>query len=70
MNMDFPSVPALANLERKLSEMLSDYQRLREENHELRQQLAVRVDEVARLNTRLDSAAQRLELLIERLPES
>jgi uncharacterized protein (TIGR02449 family) len=69
MTKEIASVSALPNLERSVHEMLADYQRLRGENSELRQQLAVRTDEVARLNARLEKAASRIETLIEHLPE-
>jgi uncharacterized protein (TIGR02449 family) len=68
MDKEIRNVPALSALEQNVSEMLNDYQRLRQENRDLRAQLAARVDDVAKLNGRLNSAAQQLETLIRHLP--
>jgi uncharacterized protein (TIGR02449 family) len=68
MDKEIRHVPALSALEQNINDMLSDYQRLRQENRDLRAQLAARVDDVAKLNMRLNNAAQKLETLIRHLP--
>jgi cell division protein ZapB len=43
---------------------------LREENRELRQQLAVRTDENVRLGEKLGAAKSRIEALLKQIPET
>jgi len=43
---------------------------LREENRELRQQLAQRTDENARLAEKLGAAKSRIEALLKQIPET
>ena len=43
---------------------------LREENRELRQQLAHRTDENARLAEKLGAAKSRIEALLKQIPET
>jgi len=43
---------------------------LREENRELRQQLASRTDENARLTEKLNAAKTRIEALLKQIPET
>ena len=43
---------------------------LREENRELRQQLANRTDEVARIAEKLTAAKSRIEALLTQIPET
>ena len=58
-----------ASLETKVAQFVNLCERLRAENMDLRQQLAVAQGEAKRLNERLDSAREKLALLIERLPD-
>jgi cell division protein ZapB len=46
------------------------FQRLRAENHELRQNVATRADEVKRLSEKLDQAKTRIEALLAQIPEA
>jgi uncharacterized protein (TIGR02449 family) len=59
----------LASLEQKLSQLLDFCQRLRRENHALRQRLAKEQDRNKLLAERLEGARTRLSSLIERIPE-
>ena len=43
---------------------------LREENRDLRQQLAARTDENARLTEKLNAARTRIEALLKQIPET
>jgi cell division protein ZapB len=43
---------------------------LREENRDLRQQLAARTDESSRLNEKLNAARTRIEALLKQIPET
>ena len=60
----------LNELEGKVQALASLCQRLRHENRELRQQLASTQQENARLNEKVGFAAQRLEALLQSIPES
>lgn len=55
--------------EDKLAHFIKLFARLREENNELRQNLASKTDEVKRLNEKLEAAKTRIGALIEKLPE-
>jgi cell division protein ZapB len=59
----------LKSLEQKINEVAEYCQRLRADNHQLRQQLASVLDENQRLGQKIDSATSRLENLINQLPE-
>lgn len=57
------------DFESKLNHFVQLFQRLRSENNELRQQLAVKTDETRRLEEKLDQARDRVEGLLKQLPE-
>jgi cell division protein ZapB len=67
-----PDIPAVEtefnSLEAKVSQFVSLCERLREENHDLRQQLAAAKSDAKRLNEKIDGAKARLEGLLSRLP--
>ena len=56
------------SLETKVAQFVSLCERLRAENHELRQQLAAARSDAKRLNEKIDGAKARLEGLLSRLP--
>ena len=56
------------SLEAKVAQFVALCERLRAENVELRQQLAVAQNDARRLNDKIDGAKSRLEGLINRLP--
>lgn len=60
----------LKSLEHKLSQLVDFCQRLRDENHELRQQLATEQNHTKQLHEKLSGAKTRLESLLNRIPES
>ena len=60
----------LDGLEEKLSQLVRRLEALREENRELRQQLANRTDENARLGEKLGAAKSRIEALLKQIPET
>ena len=60
----------LKSLEQKLSQLVGFCQRLREENHTLRQQVVQEQNQNKHLNDKLEGAKQRLENLLEKIPES
>ena len=60
----------LAALEEKLAQVVQRLKVLREENRELRQQLASRTDENARLGEKLNAARSRIEALLKQIPET
>jgi cell division protein ZapB len=60
----------LSDLEEKLAQMVLRLKTLREENRELRQQLATRTDEGARLAEKLAAAKSRIEALLKQIPET
>jgi uncharacterized protein (TIGR02449 family) len=60
----------LTALEAKLEALLKAHSHLRRENHDLRQQLLTRNDEVARLSARIAEARERVERLLKVIPES
>jgi len=59
----------LNSLDEKLSQLVQLCHRLRTDNHELRQQLAAAQNESKRLRDKIESARERLENLLNRLPE-
>jgi len=62
--------PELDVLEAKLAQLVQRLEALREENRELRQQLATRTDESARLGEKLGAAKSRIEALLKQIPET
>jgi cell division protein ZapB len=57
-----------SSLEVKVAQFVSLCERLRAENHDLRQQLAVARTDARRLHEKIDGAKARLEGLLSRLP--
>ena len=57
-------------LEERLAQLVQRLEALRGENRELRQQLAQRTDENARLAEKLASAKTRIEALLKQIPET
>ena len=57
------------SLESKVAQFVGLCERLRTENHDLRQQLAAARNDAKRLNERIDGAKLKLERLLERLPD-
>ena len=57
-----------SSLEAKVAQFVTLCERLRTENHELRQQLAVARTDARRLHEKIDGAKARLEGLLSRLP--
>ena len=62
--------PEFDALEDKLAQLVRRLEALREENRELRQQLANRTDENARLSEKLAAAKSRIEALLTQIPET
>lgn len=62
--------PELDVLEAKLAQLVQRLEALRDENRELRQQLAMRADENARLGEKLGAARSRIEALLKQIPET
>jgi uncharacterized protein (TIGR02449 family) len=60
----------LADFETRLNHFVQLFQRLRSENNELRQQIAMRTDEARRLEERLEEARSRIEALLRQIPET
>jgi cell division protein ZapB len=60
----------LSALEEKLAQVVQRLKVLREENRDLRQQLAARTDENSRLNEKLNAARTRIEALLKQIPET
>lgn len=58
-----------ASLETKVAQFVGLCDRLRAENHDLRQQLASAKNDAKRLNERIDGAKAKLENLLSRLPD-
>ena len=58
----------LKQLEAKAARAVEQCDRLRAENQDLRQQLALRTDEVKRLTDKLDESRRRIEALLARMP--
>jgi cell division protein ZapB len=57
-------------LEERLAQVVQRLEALRGENRELRQQLAQRTDENARLAEKLVAAKTRIEALLKQIPET
>lgn len=57
-----------SSLEAKVAQFVSLCERLRAENQDLRQQLALAHTDARRLNEKIDGAKARLEGLLSRLP--
>jgi len=57
------------SLESKVAQFVGLCERLRAENHDLRQQLASARNDAKRLNERIEGAKQKLENLLARLPD-
>jgi cell division protein ZapB len=62
--------PELSALEERLAQLVQRLDQLREENRDLRQQLANRTDESARLAEKLNAAKSRIEALLKQIPET
>ena len=60
----------LKGLEQKISQLVGFCQRLREENHGLRQQVVQEQNQNKHLNDKLLGAKQRLQRLLDQIPES
>ncbi len=60
----------LLALEQRLDQILEHFARMRDENQELRTRAAGLVSENRRLREKVDAAAERVESLLEGLPES
>ena len=59
----------LSTLENKLAQLIQLAQRLREENHQLRQELANALSQGRKSDDKIAGARIRLERLLTRLPE-
>ncbi|HKU69522.1 MAG TPA: hypothetical protein VJQ51_01665 [Burkholderiales bacterium] len=59
----------LKSLERKLGQFVELCQRLRADNQELRQQLASAMSDNKELNDKIGTATNRLEALLQQIPE-
>lgn len=57
------------SLEAKVAQFVGLCERLRSENHDLRQQLAAAKNNARRLNERIEGAKVKLESLLARLPD-
>jgi len=57
------------SLEAKVAQFVGLCERLRAENHDLRQELATAKNDAKRLNERIEGAKTKLESLLERLPD-
>ena len=62
--------PELSALEERLAQLVQRLKALREENRDLRQQLATRTDENARNVEKLAAARTRIEALLKQIPET
>jgi len=59
----------LKSLEQKIAQLVELCQRLRQDNHQLRQQLATALNENRLLEEKIASATSRLENLLNQMPE-
>ena len=59
----------LSTLDDKLSQLVQLCHRLRNDNNELRQDLAAAQNQNKQLTDKIESARQRLESLLSRIPE-
>ena len=67
---DSPAVDAEFNsLDSKVAQFVGLCERLRAENHDLRQQLATAKNDAKRLNERIEGAKAKLESLLARMPD-
>ena len=57
------------SLEAKVAQFVGLCERLRAENHDLRQQLATAKNDAKRLNERIEGAKVKLESLLARIPD-
>ena len=57
-------------LEEKIAQLVQRLKVLREENRDLRQQLAARADENSRNAEKLNAARSRIEALLKLIPET
>jgi cell division protein ZapB len=57
-------------LEERLAQLVRRLEALRDENRELRQQVAQRTDENARIAEKLGAARSRIEALLKQIPET
>ena len=57
------------SLDAKVAQFVGLCERLRAENHDLRQQLATAKNDAKRLNERIEGAKAKLESLLARLPD-
>ena len=62
--------PEFDTLEERLGQLVKRLEALRNENRELRQQLAARTDENSRLAEKLGAAKSRIEALLKQIPET
>ena len=62
--------PELSALEERIELLVQRLKALREENRDLRQQLATRTDENARNVEKLAAARSRIEALLKQIPET
>jgi len=62
--------PEFDALEERLSQLVRRMEALRAENRDLRQQLAQRTDESARIAEKLGAAKSRIEALLKQIPET
>ncbi len=60
----------ILRVEEKLAHFVTLFQRLREENNDLRQTVASKSDEAKRLSEKLDQAKTRIEALVAQLPDT
>lgn len=62
--------PELSALEERLAQVVQRLKALRDENRDLRQQIAARTDENVRLAEKLSTAKGRIEALLKQIPET
>jgi cell division protein ZapB len=60
----------LSSLEERLAQLVQRLRALRDENRDLRQQLAAKTDESARVGEKLQAAKTRIEALLKQIPET
>jgi cell division protein ZapB len=59
----------LDTLDERISQLVQLCHRLRNDNNELRQELAAAQNQNKQLTEKIESARQRLEMLLSRIPE-
>ena len=62
--------PEFDALEERLAQLVRRMEALRDENRDVRQQLAQRIDENVRLAEKLAAAKSRIEALLKQIPET